>query len=629
MGAELSTIPCLRFCGGDDADGLGSSSSNEYQPLLGDRERHAVAALVKLFESDRQISFYDGEPLKALTVLAHSNVHHLQLSAATAFSEISEYDVRPVSRAALGPILYLLQSEYPDVQQGASLALGNLASVSENKRLVVEMGGLELLVRQMLSPSTDAQINSVGCITNLAADEASKLAIARSGALVPLTRLARSRDVRVQRNATGALLNMTHQAELRLLLVEAGAVAVLVDLLDAGDDETQYYTVTALSNIAVDAAGRGALWDAAQGLVGMLLLAIKAPKIRIQAQVALTLRNLASDERYQRSIVSHGGLDALVPLLQSSYTALVISAAACLRNISIHPSNEEPIVGAGLLPELMDLVAQADQPELQCHAIATVRNLAANSGTDKQVFVDAGLFDRLRMVLASKATHSSVLCEAAAVFSVLALSDQLWRPVVELDFCRLLVQLTHTRHMDTEYNACLAIGTLAGRGQPEVFEELLRVWRLPSGGLREFLARVLALPEYAASNVRPVAVWVVMALLNSGRADLKKAIGADEQLIAAIADIGQARAAPPPSSVSTATSWALLPAIFGSGGKLAAADAGADACADAGADADVDGCPAPSILDGATAVDACRSPAPDDQRMRLLARQIVAAVSPA
>ncbi|KAJ2711334.1 Vacuolar protein 8 [Coemansia spiralis] len=617
MGAGLSSIPGLRCCGGDESDEHGGGGSSEYQPLLGDRERRAVASLVKLFENDTRISFYDGEPLKALTVLAHLNVHHLQLSAATAFSEISEYDVRAVSREALGLILHLLQSEHTDVQQGASLALGNLITVAENKRLVVAMGGLAMLVRQMMSPSTDAQINSVGCITNLAADEENKLAIAQSGALVPLTRLARSRDVRVQRNATGALLNMTHRAELRQLLVEAGAVAALADLLDAADEETQYYAITAISNIAVDAAGRGALWDAAQGLVGMLLHVIAAPNIRIQAQVALTLRNLASDERYQESIVALGGLDALAPLLQSSYTALVLSAAACLRNLSIHPANEEPIVGAGLLPELMDLAAQTEQPELQCHAIASVRNLVANSGTDKQVYVDAGLFGSLRALLGSSDTHRAVLCEVVAAFSVLALNDQLWRPVVEQDFCRLLVGALHAQSMDTEYNACLAIGTLAGRSQPEVFEELLRVWLQPRGGLRKFLARALTRPEYAASNVRPVAVWVVMALLSSGRPDFKRVIAADEQLVAAITSIGHAHAGPkpppPPSTASTAASWALLPAIFGSSKA-----------------ADADGVRPPSIADNAAAVDACRSLAlPDDHRMRLLAQQIVATVGAA
>jgi vacuolar protein 8 len=74
----------------------------------------------------------------------------------------------------------------------------------------VKLGGLNPLIRQMMSPNVEVQCNAVGCITNLATHEENKAKIARSGALGPLTRLAKSKDMRVQRNATGALLNMTH-----------------------------------------------------------------------------------------------------------------------------------------------------------------------------------------------------------------------------------------------------------------------------------------------------------------------------------------------------------------------------------------------------------------------------------
>lgn len=86
-------------------------------------------------------------------------------------------------------------------------------STAENKVLIVQLGGLTPLIRQMLSPNVEVQCNAVGCITNLATHEENKAKIARSGALGPLTRLAKSRDMRVQRNATGALLNMTHSGK--------------------------------------------------------------------------------------------------------------------------------------------------------------------------------------------------------------------------------------------------------------------------------------------------------------------------------------------------------------------------------------------------------------------------------
>src|SRR5271169_3221591 len=103
-----------------------------------------------------------------------------------------------------------------------TLIVRMLLTVATNKVSIVRLGGLEPLIRLMMSPNVEVQCNAVGCITNLATHgthhnlfltyllDENKNKIARSNALGPLTRLARAKDTRVQRNATGALLNMTH-----------------------------------------------------------------------------------------------------------------------------------------------------------------------------------------------------------------------------------------------------------------------------------------------------------------------------------------------------------------------------------------------------------------------------------
>jgi vacuolar protein 8 len=133
-------------------------------------------------------NFFQGSPLNALTTLSFSDNVDLQRSAALAFAEITEKEVRHVGRDTLDPILFLLSSHDTEVQRAASAALGNLAVNStcflkvqslfplsntaflsaENKLLIVKLGGLEPLIRQMLSPNVEVQCNAVGCVTNLA-----------------------------------------------------------------------------------------------------------------------------------------------------------------------------------------------------------------------------------------------------------------------------------------------------------------------------------------------------------------------------------------------------------------------------------------------------------------------------
>lgn len=151
------------------------------------RVRHHIhtAFLVPDVLADRTTTnFFSGSPLTALTTLSFSDNVDLQRSAALAFAEITEKEVRPVGRDTLDPILFLLSSHDTEVQRAASAALGNLAVNSElpvftyytfidyhaadNKLLIVKLGGLEPLIRQMLSPNVEVQCNAVGCVTNLA-----------------------------------------------------------------------------------------------------------------------------------------------------------------------------------------------------------------------------------------------------------------------------------------------------------------------------------------------------------------------------------------------------------------------------------------------------------------------------
>ncbi|KAJ2779881.1 Vacuolar protein 8 [Coemansia interrupta] len=553
MGASVSSTVCC----GAGRDG-GSAGERRRLVQASSSEQRAVAVLSRLFERDTRINFYSGEALDALATLARSDVHQLQLSAATAFSEVSAYDVRAVSLETITTVVGLLGSAHADVQQGAGAALGNLAGNMANKRLIVQSGGLAQLVRQLLSPSVEAQANAAGCITNVAADGELKAAVARSGALVPLVRLARSRDVRVARNAAGALLNMTHAAEHRQQLVAAGAAPALVALLDSGDGDTRYYAATAVGNVAADAAGRELLWRTQPLLVDQLVALVQQPggqrgAARTQAQAALALRNLASDERYQAHAVVRGAAPALAAALRSPHPAVAAAAAACLRNLSIAAANEAALVAAGVLAPLAALVSGADR-EAQGHALATLRNLAANGGVAcAQALLDCGVLDHMCQALSPPPASMAAAYELAAALGVFAAAPLLWRPLVERGLCRHLVRLLRSPCPATEYAACCALRTLAARRTPEVVGELAHLWVVaaePRAGLRAYVLRALADDAYKRSPVRAIAMWLVVALLGCARADLRRRIVADVQLMAVVECLARQRVARDTASLS-------------------------------------------------------------------------------
>jgi vacuolar protein 8 len=147
---------------------------------------------------------------------------------------------------------------------------------------------------------------------------------------------------------------------------------------------------------------------------------MESTSLKVQCQAALALRNLASDEKYQLEIVRANGLPSLLRLLQSSFLPLILSSVACIRNISIHPLNESPIIDAGFLNPLISLLAYQENEEIQCHAISTLRNLAASSERNKKEIVEAGAVDRIRDLILD--LSYVVQSEMTAAIAVLALS---------------------------------------------------------------------------------------------------------------------------------------------------------------------------------------------------------------
>ena len=524
----------------------GKHRNNMYEPLLNETEREAVGDLLQFLENRTEDVVLAGEPLKALTTLSYSNNIDLQRSAALAFAEITERRLGEADAAVLEPLLHMLRESIDvEVQRASSAALGNLAVDMGNKLKIVRLGGLEPLIRQMNSSNVEVQCNAVGCITNLATHDENKSAIARSGALIPLIRLARhTKDIRVQRNATGALLNMTHSEDNRRQLVEAGAITVLVSLLRSPDTDVVYYCITAISNLAVDAGNRKKLSHEAR-LINELVELMENKSLKVQCQSILALRNLASDGLYQLEIAKHPrSLRRLLLLVTGMnheepdmpripHPQIILACVACVRNISIHPENETKIIEVGFLKPLVNLLSHESE-EIQCHAISTLRNLAAstaapsdlisNTESDNKVkIVQSGALEKLEKLLediSKKCTSMEseripwdVLNEITACMAVLALSDILKPHLLQTTVVESLLLLT-LPHISGEVqgNAAAALGNLATKAPTS--KPFIEKWADVCDYLERFIDtgrnRLGTEDEETTSTFQHIAVWTIL-----------------------------------------------------------------------------------------------------------------------
>lgn len=323
--------------------------------------------------------------------------------------------------------------------------------------------------------------------------------------------------------------------------MNAGAIPVLVQLLSSSDVDVQYYCTTALSNIAVDANNRRKLAQSEPRLVQSLVNLMDSSSPKVQCQAALALRNLASDEKYQLEIVRANGLGPLLRLLQSSYLPLILSAVACIRNISIHPLNESPIIEAGFLKPLVDLLGSTDNEEIQCHAISTLRNLAASSDRNKSLVLEAGAVQKCKQLVLD--VPQDVQSEMTAAIAVLALSDELKTHLLELGVFEVLIPLTMSPSMEVQGNSAAALGNLSSKGRPDGADPVeddtdqtavgdyslfIQSWNEPADGIYGYLTRFLASDD---ATFQHIAIWTVLQLLESEDKKLIGLIGKSDEIV--------------------------------------------------------------------------------------------------
>lgn len=295
----------------------------------------------------------------------------------------------------------------------------------------------------------------------------------------------------------------------------------------------------------MDATNRKRLAQTEPRLVHSLVHLMDSTSPKVQCQAALALRNLASDDKYQLEIVRAKGLAPLLRLLQSSYLPLILSAVACIRNISIHPMNESPIIDAGFLKPLVELLGSTENEEIQCHAISTLRNLAASSDRNKQLVLEAGAVQKCKQLVLD--VPISVQSEMTAAIAVLALSDDLKTNLLKLGVFDVLIPLTDSESLEVQGNSAAALGNLSSKGkQLDVlsgkfltttvgdYSIFVQNWTEPNGGIHGYLDRFL---QSGDPTFQHIAIWTLLQLLESEDKKLLSLIGKSTDIIEMIKKI--------------------------------------------------------------------------------------------
>jgi len=253
-------------------------------------------------------------------------------------------------------------------QERAAAVLADLARSSDNKKAIVEKGGVNPLVAMLSSDSPEAQKHAAGALWQLAALGNNRATIVSAGAIPLLVKLLAQTEnanrangtdelmAQTQRFATGALWHLASSADNKTEMVVAGAIPLLVAVLHSKSNDARENASAVLSSLARTQGGNKKAIHNCGGIKPLVAL-LSDPKAMTQRHAACALWGLSDgkDGVYDKQIAEAGAIQPLISMLQLDDAETRGFAAACLlclcKDIAAHQSILES-GGADLLQTL-------------------------------------------------------------------------------------------------------------------------------------------------------------------------------------------------------------------------------------------------------------------------------------
>ena len=217
---------------------------------------------------------------------------------------------------AVKPLISLISSADPQLQEYGVTAILNLSLCDENKEIIASSGAIKPLVRALRLGTPTAKENSACALLRLSQVDENKSPIGRSGAIPLLVNLLESGGFRGKKDASTALYSLCTVKENKIRAVQAGIMKPLVELMaDFGSNmvDKSAYVLSLLVSVA-DA--RTALVE--EGGIPVLVEIVEVGSQRQKEIAAAILLQVCEDSVVYRTMVAReGAIPPLVALSQS------------------------------------------------------------------------------------------------------------------------------------------------------------------------------------------------------------------------------------------------------------------------------------------------------------------------
>ncbi|KAK8642670.1 hypothetical protein V6N13_012007 [Hibiscus sabdariffa] len=217
---------------------------------------------------------------------------------------------------AIRPLISLISSSDPYLQENGVTAILNLSLCDENKELIASSGAIRPLVRALKTGTATAKENAACALLRLSQIEENKVAIGRSGAIPLLVNLLENGGFRGKKDASTALYSLCTVKENKIRAVEAGIMRPLVELMaDFGSNMVDKSSFVMSVLVPVPEA-KTALVE--EGGIPVLVEIIEVGSQRQkEIAVAILLQVCEDNVLFRAMVAREGAIPPLIALSQS------------------------------------------------------------------------------------------------------------------------------------------------------------------------------------------------------------------------------------------------------------------------------------------------------------------------
>jgi vacuolar protein 8 len=439
--------------------------------------QHAEGALVRLsIESGNRVLII--EQLVGMLVGGMGVAAQEQAAAALANLARDSTDNRKsiVDSGGIAPLLELLESPSWKAKENAASAVTALCATRENQDAIARCGGIAKLVNVLANSSNKEVSGSTLCglaamaIWQLAKkNPANQLLVVEAGAIAPLVGMLGSTSAELQSNAAGALSCIArNQQDNQVAIARTGAIAPLCTLVREGSIETKEMCASALWALSTENQANKATIAKLGGVEPLVGLLVSGTTIKSQEYATGALSSLASKNAENRSAIAK----RLVGLLNGRAPERAVKVLHALANLARgNNANQMAIVKAGGVLPIIGWVSNSNE-EAQREAAHAVLSMATNNATTQTLVARCGGISPLIALVAS----SPVLTQeyAARALWHIASSHESQQLILEEGGIPPLVAMLSAEGIHAAELAALTIVRLADNN-PQVSEAISNV----------------------------------------------------------------------------------------------------------------------------------------------------------